>query len=251
MKRTSTPRSAPERRQVDELVVVDAALHDGVELDRVEPGLEGGVDAVEHVVELVAPGHLHEPLAVERVEADVDPPQPGRPQLGGEQAQRGAVGRHRHVDAERGELLDEQRQAGPHGRLAAGEADRLDAVAAHHQPGDALDLLERQHLAAGQPLHPLLGHAVRAAEVAAVGDGDPQVADDAPERVDEILGPRHHATLVAEVENQYRHVRAGRRRRRRRGARRGRRRAPWRRAGGCPGRRRGGRGSGRRRRTRR
>ena len=46
--------------------------------------------------------------------------------------------------------------------------------------GEALDLLEGQDLAARDPLHPLLRHAVRAAEVAAVGDGDAQVAHDAP-----------------------------------------------------------------------
>ena len=51
---------AAERRQVDDLVVVDAALDDGVDLHRVEPGLLGGLDAVEHVGELVTPGHLLE-----------------------------------------------------------------------------------------------------------------------------------------------------------------------------------------------
>src|SRR5215218_960500 len=62
---------APERGQLDELVVVDAPLHHGVQLHGIEPGLQGGVDAVEHVGQLVASGHLHEPLAIERVEADV------------------------------------------------------------------------------------------------------------------------------------------------------------------------------------
>ena len=34
-----------------------------------------------------------------------------------------------------------------------------------------------------------LGHAVRAPEVAPVGDGDPQVAHDTAEGVDEVTGP--------------------------------------------------------------
>ena len=59
-------------------------------------------------------------------------------------------------------------------------------VALDHQPGQALDLLERQHLAARQPDHALLGHAVGAAEVAAVGDRDPQVLDDPPEAIGEL-----------------------------------------------------------------
>ena len=49
---------ATELGEVDDLVVVDAALDDGVDLDRREAGLLGRLDAVEHAVELVAPGHL-------------------------------------------------------------------------------------------------------------------------------------------------------------------------------------------------
>jgi hypothetical protein len=81
-------------------------------------------------------------------------------------------------------LLDQHRQVGPHRGLAAGEADAVDAEALDQHPGDALDLLEGEQLVAGQPLHPLLGHAVGAAEVAAVGDRDAQVAVDPPERVE-------------------------------------------------------------------
>ena len=72
-----------ERGEVDELVVVDAAHHDGVDLHRVEAGFAGRGDAVEHPRQLVAPGHRREALTVERVEADVDPAQPGRPQRAG------------------------------------------------------------------------------------------------------------------------------------------------------------------------
>ena len=78
---------------------------------------------------------------------------------------------------------DEVGQAGPHRRLAAGEPDRVDAEALDAHPGDPLDLLEGEQLGAGQPLHALGRHAVRAAVVAAVGDRDAQVAVHAPERV--------------------------------------------------------------------
>ena len=60
------------------------------------------------------------------------------------------------------------------------------------RPGGPLDLLERQDLVAGQervvPPVDLLGHAVRAAEVAAVGDRDAQVVERAAEGVE---GDRH------------------------------------------------------------
>ena len=109
------------------------------------------------------------------------------------QAEGGAVGGDRQVGlgavgraAARASLADQHRQVGPHRRLAAGQADAVDVEALDEHPRQPLDLLEREQLLARQPLHPLLGHAVRAAEVAAVGDRDAQVAHGAPERVDEV-----------------------------------------------------------------
>ena len=49
---------------------------------------------------------------------------------------------------------------------------------------EAVELLERQEVALGQEGH-VLGHAVDAAEVAAVGHRDAQIGDRAAERVDE------------------------------------------------------------------
>ena len=109
-------------------------------------------------------------------------------------------------------------------------------------PGDPLDLLEGEQLVPGQPLHALLGHAVGAAEVAAVGDRDPQVAVDAPERVDERRRDHRHRQAHGRpaqrstLSGQEQHVDRRRRprRRRRRAARPGRRPRPWRRAGAMP-----------------
>ena len=73
----------------------------------------------------------------------------------------------------------------PDQRLAAGQPDRLEAVALDAEPGDPRDLLVGEHLGAREPVHALRRHAVRAAEVAAVGDRDPQITDDAPVPVDQ------------------------------------------------------------------
>ena len=70
----------------------------------------------------------------------------------------------------------EPRELAPHERLAAGEAQVGDAHPrehAHH----SLDLLEAQDLRAVEPGQAVGRHAVLAAEVAAVGDRDPQVRD--------------------------------------------------------------------------
>src|SRR5262249_46465260 len=79
-------------------------------------------------------------------------------------------------------------QAGPQGRLAAGQADLVDAER-DCDPGKTLDLVEREDRVPRQPLHALLRHAVDAAEVAPVGDRDAQVADRAAVAVDQA-GPR-------------------------------------------------------------
>ena len=61
----------------------------------------------------------------------------------------------------------------PHQRLAAGEPDRGDPEAPGHA-GHPDDLVEREQLGPGQEGHPLLGHAVGAAEIAAIGHRDAQ-----------------------------------------------------------------------------
>ena len=53
-----------ERDEVDELVVVDAAHRDRVELERTKTGCRSRGDSVEHVVEPVPPGEVAESLAV-------------------------------------------------------------------------------------------------------------------------------------------------------------------------------------------
>src|SRR6185503_8491367 len=71
--------------------------------------------------------------------------------------------------------------------LAAGQANLLDALSGE-DPREARNLLERQQLGPAHELvvvaEDLARHAVRAAEVTAVGDRDPQVAQRAPECVD-------------------------------------------------------------------
>ena len=252
------PLLAAERGEIDDLVVVDAPLDDGVDLDRIEPGLLRGGDPVEHVRQLVAAGHLGEPLPIQRVEADVHPPQPGLAQRAGHEPHRGAVRRHRQIDgpvgaAQGGQLGDQYRQVGPHGRFATREPDALDAVALDEHPRQPLDLLERHHVGTRQPMHPLLGHAVRAAEVAAIGDRDPQIPDDRgrTDRPD----PRLRVSALPRTQPTDRGARRRRRHPRRhpirRAGRRSHRRWRWPPTGDCPAPRPGARGTARRPRRRR
>ena len=64
-----------------------------------------------------------------------------------------------------------------------------------HDPHDPGLLLVGEQLVAVEPGHALLGHAVGAAEIAAVGDREPEVGDPTSERVDQWL----HAFRVCDV----------------------------------------------------
>ena len=116
-----------------------------------------------------------------------------RPRLLREQRR---VRRQREIEAvDRREPLDEALELAPQERLAAGQADLLDPER-DERLRDPLELLEREQLLAVHeavflPEH-RLRHAVGAAEVAAVGDRDPQVADRPSERVDGVH--RHNGT---------------------------------------------------------
>src|SRR5438128_631134 len=59
---------ATETREVDDLVVVDPAHDDGVDLDRRQTGMERGIDPRQYPLELVALGEREEAFALQRVE---------------------------------------------------------------------------------------------------------------------------------------------------------------------------------------
>ena len=84
---------------------------------------------------------------------------------------------------DRRQPLDELWQIGPHQRLAAGQPQLVDAQRGRHAD-EPLDLLEREDLAPRHEPHVLVRHAIEAADIAAVGDADPQVRVNAAERVD-------------------------------------------------------------------
>ena len=93
--------------------------------------------------------------------------------------------RHLRAGIERGRARDDAGQATPQQRLATGEADFTDAEHGHGDPHQPDDLVVAQHSLPGQPVQAFRWHAVRTAEVAAVGQRYPQVGRDASERVRE------------------------------------------------------------------
>ena len=158
-----------------------AALYHHVDLDGPQPGGGGRCDTVQHLRDRKAGVvERHEDRVVEGVQADGDAAQSGirqRPGLAGEQR---AVGRQGNVlDAADGGQHDDQAfQITAQQRLAAGQPQLAHAQAGEN-PGEPCQFLEGEQVLAGQegevPAEYLAGHAVGAAELAAVGDRDPQV----------------------------------------------------------------------------
>ena len=185
------PRAAKVSGHLDDALVVDAALDDHVDLDRPEPGFIGGVDRFEHVADRkIDVVHRAEHRVIERVEADGDPIEAGILECARFLAgQKRAVRRQREVlkSADLRQHLDEALEVAAQERLAAGQTDLLDAQVdeSARQPGD---LFERHQLLATEELEvaaeDLARHAVRAAEVAAVGDRDAKVAQRTAEGVE-------------------------------------------------------------------
>jgi hypothetical protein len=172
-------------RHVDDLAVVHPALDHHVQPDRPEARRVRGVDAVEHPAHREAHVvHPLEQLVIERVDRHRDALQAGGLQRIRLHREGRAVGGQREVErlalgrADGGQLLDELLDPAAQQRLATRQTQLVHAVRGGDR-GDARDLLEAQQLVAVEErvvaAEDLLGHAVDAAEVAAVGHRDAQV----------------------------------------------------------------------------
>ena len=100
-----------------------------------------------------------------------------------------AVGREREVveTGLGGQHAHQRGKVAPQQRLAAGEPHPIDAEGEEHVD-ERRDLLEVQHVFARQPVVVVLGHAVRAAQVAPVGDRQAEVAQGTAEEIGEAGG---------------------------------------------------------------
>ncbi len=171
-----TPRESGERQH---LLLGEVADRDRVDLDRVRLGVRGQrLEPAQDLGEGVAPGELEEAVVLQRVDRDVEAVDPRLDEGGRIALEQEPVGGHRQVldPVDRRQHRDKPGEAPAHERLAPGQAHVGDTHLRQqrHDPGD---LLEAEDLLAREPRQPLGRHAVLAAEVAAIGDRHPQVAD--------------------------------------------------------------------------
>ena len=177
--------------QVHKRVIVDSALDHAVDFQGLEACLFRGSDAVEH------PRHSRflaiqrlEDAVIQRVKADCQPVEAGVKEGLRMTAQVVAVGGQGNVvnAFQRCEPADQRRQVGPEQRFTAGQAQLADA-----QVGE--EAHEAKELVVGQKLflveEVVIGakdfsrHAVGAAEIALVYNRYAQIAQGAPETVNE------------------------------------------------------------------
>ena len=182
--------------QERDFILVEALQRHGVELD-LEPGLLGRGDSPQHVGQPVAAAEPFEQRAVHRIERDVDPPDPRGGKIAGVFLQLGAVGGERQflqpVSQPAAERVNQLDHVAPYQRLAPGQAYFRDAPVDERQR-QLVQLFEAEHFLAREELH-RFGHAIRAAQVAAIGDGQPQIADPPVERIDEGFAATHGVYL--------------------------------------------------------
>ena len=132
---------------------------------------------------------MREAVWIARVQAHIDPPDPGGPKIIAKLGQSRAIGRDRqlvqpiaqHLSNAAGKLGD----APPHQRLSPGQTDT------RHTTGDQLAgkirlFFQRKQRTAWLEHH-VFRHAIAAAHVTAVRDGHPDIADPPPETVNELI----------------------------------------------------------------
>jgi hypothetical protein len=170
--------AAGELQEVQHLVVVVPPDDHGVQLDRGEPGLPRGINARDDVGVARAASELLHPFGAKGIEAHRDPPEAGGAERLGLTCEQDAVGGQREIGDRvvARQQCHERGQVVPKERLPAGEPHL-----AYAEPGEdarhPVDLLEGENRFPRQPDVLRLGHAVAAPEIAAIGDGDPKVAE--------------------------------------------------------------------------
>ena len=195
------PKMARHRQN---FVVIGAALDDHVHLDVLETGSARRLDSVQHLGDReVHVVHATEDFVVQAVQAHRHARQTGIAQRARLAGQQRTVGGEREVGhlaiqrAQRGELGDQLFDVLAQQRLATGQANLAHAEL-QKRARQARDFLEAEQGAVRQIrivlVEDILGHAVGAAEIAAIGDADAQVSERSLVRVYQAAALSvHHA----------------------------------------------------------
>ncbi len=177
---------ASELAEGNDLVFSQVPNCDSVYFDRVESNLLRDVDAFDDLFVTIAASDFAEDDRVESIKADVDSPQAGVEEFLRLFSKQNAVGRETDV-ANAGDgrqLADEPGKVTSHQRFAAGQPQFVNTER-YDGPDEAFDFLEAQQFVPVHELYMISGHAIKTADIAAIGHADPQVVMHAAEAVDQ------------------------------------------------------------------
>ena len=177
-------------------VLVEPAHHDTVDLNGLKAPSQRRVDASYSLLEPTQARDLSKQRGIECVERNVDAVKPRIFELRRQLGQQGAVGGKRDVLdlRNRADVANERDDATADQRLATRQAHATNALPRHqaHKVGDFLDT-EQLVVCTGR--HAIGRHAIDAAEIALVGNGNAQVVDIAAKAV--MLHVPVHAALLS------------------------------------------------------
>ena len=174
-------------QQGEQFVLVKAFQGDGVDLDT-QARLLGRINAVDHLGQAAPAGDLREFIIIQRIKRHIHAAHTSGVKIVRVFRQLAAVGRQRQFTQRAAvqmarHCIKERHNPAPHQWFAARDAQLFDAKA-DKRAAKAVKLFKRQQVFLGQKGH-VFRHAVDAAKIAAVSDGNPQVADRAREWVDQ------------------------------------------------------------------
>ena len=175
-------------------ILVESAHDNAVDLNGLKAPNQRRVDASHGLLEPTQARDLSKERRVERVERDVDAVKPRVFELRRQLGQQGAVGGKRDVLdlRDRADVANKRDDTAADQRLAARQAHAANALP-RHQAHKAGNLLGAEKLIVCAGCHAIGRHAVNAAEIALVGNGNAQVVDIAAKAV--MLHVPVHAAL--------------------------------------------------------
>ena len=175
-------------------ILAEPAHNNAVDLNGLKAPSQRRVDARHGLLEPAQARYLSKQRRVERVERNVDAVKPGIFELRRQLGQQGAIGGERDVLdlRDRADVTNKRNDTTADQRLAARQAHAANALP-RHQVHKAGDFLGAEQLIVRAGRHAIGRHAVNAAEIALVGNGNAQVVDIAAKTV--MLHVPVHAAL--------------------------------------------------------
>ena len=175
-------------------ILVEPAHNNAVDLNGLKAPSQRRVDASHGLLKPAQARDLSKQRGVKCVERNVDAVKPGIFELRCQLRQQGAVGGKRDIldPRNRADVANERDDTAADQRLAARQAHAANALP-RHQAHKAGDFLGTEQLVVRAGCHAIGRHAVNAAEIALVGNGNAQVVDIATKAV--MLHVPVHAAL--------------------------------------------------------